>query len=109
VSIDFNEEKKLLEDCLAKPKVEDGYLREEIKEIELMDLPLADPILLSKCEYMLTKNEWGIFFEDNNNVIRNNSLQENKMDEDHTNIAGPVVEQDRIAGASSQHKDLVNK
>jgi len=85
----FNQELKLLEDWLAKPEVGDGYPMEEIEDIEVMDLPLAYPVFLNKCECMLIGNEQGIVFKDNNKILRKKSLQENKVDEDHAKIAYP--------------------
>jgi hypothetical protein len=103
--MNFNEELNLLEYWFAKPKVEDGYLKEEIEEIEEIDLPLVDSILLSKCECMLIENEQGIVSEDNNMILRKNSIQEIKVDEDHIKI----VEHDKIERALSQHEGFVNK
>ena len=103
--MNFNEKLNLLEYWLAKPKVEDGYLKEEIEEIEEIDLPLVDSILLSKCECMLIENEQGIVSEDNNMILRKKSVQESKVDEDHIKI----VEHDKIERALSQHEGFVNK
>jgi len=92
VSMNFNEELKLFEDWLAKPKVEYGYIKEKIEEIEVIDLPLVDSIFLSKCECMLTENEQGTISEDNNMMLRKKSLQESKVDEDHIEIAEQIAE-----------------
>lgn len=104
----FEEELEFLEYWIAKPKVE-GHTKKEIIDIEVMDLPLVDPIFLNECECMMAGNDQGVVCEYNGRVQRKKSLQENTVEEDHTKIASPIDEQDKLKGASSQHKYFVTK